>query len=132
MRYELKGNWFYFDKELLEHVVPLVSYGVVKEFGDFMVLEPLPEVLYKNEYNVIIMDCKVVDWDDMIYYTKDRLKGLTGEKKVLDSVEVLNFYAKKYNEEEIENQIKKIEGVESVSYYESDLHWFGFDVETMC
>lgn len=126
---EQRGKWFYFDKELLEPIMAIVKFGVIKDYGHFMVLEPLPEIIAKGEYDFIIIEGMNIGWNQVVYQTKDRLKALTGDMETPDEVEIIGFYSKKYNEYDLGKLFSEIPGVEKIPFFHSDRHWFGFNFD---
>lgn len=128
---EQKGKWFYFDEEVFESIKKIVHNGVIKNYGHFMILMPLPELISKNEYELIIIDGVPIQWEEIIYHTKDRIKAVTGTMNTPDEVEIIDFYNKKYNEHELENRIfSEIPNIKKLSFMDSDFHWFGFRLYT--
>jgi len=113
MRYNQQKHMFYFEKDqkFVDYLLQHVQNGVLKEYPAFYVLEPLPEVLQKQDYDLIIIDGEQVKWEELFRYTNDRVKRTVeqrftteNEKAVID-----RFYSRIYNENHISMLFKQYE-----------------------
>jgi len=110
MHYNQSENLFLFEKdtEFIEILKNKVKNGVIKEYPDVYSLEPLPEILHKNDYDIILIDGNVIPWEKLSLYTKDRLKATVENKATGDdeTIKIENFYDRRYNPDEIEEIFK--------------------------
>lgn len=118
MIYKRCGDVFLFEKDdkFLEVIKSHLSNGVIKKYPDIFCVEPLPEVISKDDYDYIFIDGKEVPYDQLLSFSKDRLKSVFSENQTKrNSVKIEGFYQRKYCPDEIE-KIFIVHGCENIFF----------------
>lgn len=118
MFYNQSGKIFLFQKDS-DFLIFLKSHlvnGVIKEYPDVFCLEPLPEILHKSDYDFIIIDGSEVSWENLILYTKDRLKASIHQLKSgeNDSIKIENFYNRRYDPGKISSLFENYKDMDAI------------------
>jgi hypothetical protein len=126
---EKRGEWIYFDRELLPDVLAILPNGTIKDQGKFMVIEPLPQKIFKGEFDYIVIENEVVGWCAIAQHTNDRLLAVTGEYKTPDQVELLERKVIHYDAVNVfESILARDNEILPLASWRADRHWFDFDI----